>query len=35
MEREIRRKTRISLDKDWEIYMSAKINLLLHKVNNR
>lgn len=35
MEHEIKRKNGISLDEDWKIYMSAKINLLLNKVNNR
>lgn len=35
MEHEIKGKNGISLDEDWKIYMSAKINLLLNKVNNR
>lgn len=35
MDMELKEKNRISLDEDWKIYMSAKTNLLLNKVNNR
>lgn len=36
MEHEIKRKKNgNSLDEAWKIYMSAKTNLLLNKVNNR
>ena len=31
----IEEKNGISLDWDWKIYMSAKINLLPNKANNR
>lgn len=35
MDMELKEKNRISLYEDWKIYMSAKTNLLLNKVNNR